>query len=213
MPNGNANGPGSEFGCKETPGSKYCHNYFQFYVPTNGTNGLKLENLRPRHPKQNLGGFNVGRESPRLVVDPSLLSRDGPYKATNKSGKFYLELDTSQLVNLYDLLAERSSYFAEVQTQLTALYEDRGLFPQRQGELTLDQVVGIWISLWLQVNFLNGVGEFGFSMVFPYQGMCFPSACTLEDIEINSRQFGIKLSTGLGWVISSPVINEGRLHF
>ena len=125
-------------------------------------------------PKQNLGRFNVGQASPRLLFNASLaslLSRDDPI---NYSSKFDLELDPSQLVNLYDLLVERSSYFSEVQTQLTALR----LFPQQRGDLTPDQVLGVWLFLWLQVNFLNGVGEFGFSMVFPYQGMCFPSACS-----------------------------------
>ena len=213
MPAGNANGPGSETGCKTSSRAKYCHNYFQFYIPTlgpEGSSGFTLENVPSHNLKQHLDGFTAGRESPRILFDASQLSLDVPFNPINKSSKFDRELDTSKLVNLYDLLVERSSYFRGVETQLRTLYEDAGLFPQQQeGNSTLDQLVGLWLNLWLQVNFLNGVGEFGFSMIFPYQGMCFPSVCSVEDIEINSRIFGERFSIEGVPVISSPVMNEG----
>ena len=203
LPLGNANGPGSETGCKTARAAKYCHNYFQFYVPVEepGLADLKLGNLPPLHPKQNLDRFRVGRDSP-----PSL---DIPYKPINKPSKLHLELrlDPSKLPNLSDLLVERNSYFREARSQLTVLLEDPRLFPQREGNSTLDELVGLWVYLWLSVNFLNGVGEFGFSIPVAYQGMCFPAECSVEDIEINSRIFGQNL------IISSPVINEGLGYF
>ena len=207
LPLGNANGPGSEPGCRAAGGSKYCHNYYQFYIPLEGSSqsSFKLEHLPPLNPKQNLDRFNVGRESPRLLFNTSLLSLDIPSNPIHQSSKLDMELqlDHSKLLNLPDLLIERSSYFSEARTQLTTLYENPRLFPQQQRNVTLDQLVAVWVFLWLQVNFLNGVGEFGFSFPVAYQGMCYPSACSVEDITRNS------LSFGQGWVVSSPLINEG----
>ena len=65
-----------------------------------------------------------------------------------------------------------------------------------------NQVIEIMIFLWLQVNFLNGIGY-----KFPYQGMCFPSACSTEEIHLNSVEFSKKYQLpGLPPIISSPVV-------
>ena len=50
-----------------------------------------------------------------------------------------------------------------------------------------NQVIEIMIALWLQVNIMNGVGY-----KYPYQGMCFPSACSNEEIHQNSLEFSKK---------------------
>ena len=33
IPYGNANGPGTESGCKGAREAKYCHNYYAYYIP------------------------------------------------------------------------------------------------------------------------------------------------------------------------------------
>ena len=65
-----------------------------------------------------------------------------------------------------------------------------------------NQIIEIMIFLWLQANFLNGIGY-----KFPYQGMCFPSACSTEEIHLNSVEFSKKYQLpGLPPIISSPVV-------
>ena len=52
-----------------------------------------------------------------------------------------------------------------------------------------NQVIGIMIFLWFQVNFTKGVGKQGYTYQFAYQGMCFPSACSNEEIHQNIVEF------------------------
>ena len=55
----------------------------------------------------------------------------------------------------------------------------------------------------------NGVGFFGYQLPLPYQGMCYPSACTVEDINTNSEvlasSFALPCTPSIG---SSPIIGD-----
>ena len=204
IPYGNANGPGSESGCKAIADSKYCHNYYQYYVPT--TTREESQHLPPPHayPKQILDGFHVGAKAPVSFSNFSSFFSDVKYKQRTYSSM--LDLDPSKLVNLYDLLVERNSYFHEAHQHLTSLYENSTLFPQKNNA----NIFGILINIWIGLNFSNGVGQWGFNFPFPYQGMCFPTECSIEDIETNSFLFNLKfLNEGMAVIISSPVVNEG----
>ena len=68
-----------------------------------------------------------------------------------------------------------------------------------------NQVIEVMIFLWLTVNLFNGIGNQGYK--FPYQGMCFPAACSNEEIHQNSLEFSKKYHLqGLPPIISSPVV-------
>ena len=207
MPRGNANGPGSESGCKAVTESKYCHNYYQYYVPT-GRDKSQSEHLplaQPQNPKRILDGFDVGVGTPvSFSTNFSSFYSDVKYKERN----FSSTLDPSKLINLYDLLVERNSYFHEAHQHLTLLFENSTLFEQQ--DINVDKIFGILMNFWLGINFSYGAGQWGFSFPIAYQGMCFPSECTIEDIERNSLIFNSQfLSEGMALIISSPYLNEG----
>ena len=202
LPRGNANGPGSESGCKAVADSKYCHNYYQYYVPSY-VKSEQLPQSQPHNPKQILDGFKVAAEAPVSFSNFSSFYFDVGVKQRNYSSP----LDPSKLVNLYDLLVERNSYFHEAHQQLTSLFENSTLFPEKSNA---DKIVGILINLWLNINFSYGAGQWEFSFPIAYQGMCFPSECSKEDIEVNSFIFNLQfLNEGMAVIISSPFLNEG----
>ena len=208
MPRGNANGPGSETGCKAVAGSKYCHNYYQYYVPstTRDTSHLPQSPPPPQNPKQILDGFRVGAEAPVSFSNFSPLYSDVEYKQRNFSSM--LDLDPSKLVNLYDILVDKNSYFHEAHQHLTSLYKNSTLFPQKSDDDW--KIIGLLMNLWLGINFSNGVGQWGFNFPLPYQGMCFPTECTIEDIETNSFILNyVFAAEGTPVIISSPVVMEG----
>lgn len=205
VPLGNANGPGAEFACKAVVGAKYCHNYYQYYIPPfyqdtaqfTGRNGNpKLFLNHPRKP-QTIEGLGTSLNYDELKLNWAEYSPK-------------IDLDTSKLINLHELLLEKNSYFSQAHRQLSAVYQTTELFPQSTNTSDTNQLVGLLLNFWMQVNFLNGVGEWGFSFPVVYQGMCFPAACDVKDIYMNSFTYGLQfLVDGAGLIISSPVINEG----
>ena len=209
IPKGNANGPGSESGCKAVSGAKYCHNYWQFYVDPKMIRDDKTSARVHQNQKQNIQAFDAGSR-PLTIVDFSSL--------VNKSQLEQVKLDSiethfkpSEIVDLYDLLVEKNSYFRLGLSQLKSLYGNTTLFPQYKDDpIPIKQLAGILLNFWVGVNWLNGVGQFAFSYPIAYQGMCFPSACSMEDIQINSFLFGSQYYVeGLGLIFNCPVINEG----
>ena len=212
VPLGNANGPGAEFACKAVSGAKYCHNYYQFYLTPVGqdsqtdTSDTDQFTGRNANPKQFL---NRPRKPPSIEgLGTSLNYDDLKLNLEEYSPK--IDLDPSKLINLHELLLEKNSYLSQAHRQLSAVYQNTELFPQSTNTSDTNQLVGILLNFWMQVNFLNGVGEWGFSFPVVYQGMCFPAACDLKDINMNSLIYGLQFTVGgEGLIISSPVINEG----
>ena len=116
-----------------------------------------------------------------------------------------------QLRTVVQLLSHSGFYEhfpREVYHQLSALFGNNTLadikYVDRNRGLP-NQIIEIMIFLWLQVNIFNGVGTLAYK--FPYQGMCFPAACSTEEIHQNSLEFSRKYQLrGLPPVISSPVV-------
>ena len=210
VPKGNANGPGWEAGCKGLSEAKYCHNYYQYLVPLNWSepelDKYRIQNLNTNHF---LNGLGISAPDFKIVAPTFDYVNFIP---TEHSAT--LDLSSLKLVDLSDLLVERNSYFRLGQTQLAALYGDTKLFPENHNTNTtgdLNQLVGILLNYWMQINFLNGVGEWGFNFPIVYQGMCYPSVCSVEDITTNSILFNQRflIEDWMGLIISSPVLNEG----
>ena len=206
MPFGNANGPGSESSCKAASQAKYCHNYYQYYIPPSTSTNTSTTGHGQKNPKQSLDGFNVNDLLQKTLDVPQVRSDFEPRKTQSN-----LNLDPSKLVNLYELMVERNSYFSVAHRQLTTLYGNTTMFPEyKDAPIDPNKVVGMLVFLWTTRNFQNGVGQWGYTIPVSYQGMCFPSACSVEDIEINSVIYGVRfLVEGAGIIISSPVVNEG----
>ena len=62
------------------------------------------------------------------------------------------------------------------------------------------------------MNMFNGVGFFGYQLPLPYQGMCYPSACSVEDININSEALASRFALPCTPVVgASPIVGDAFL--
>ena len=216
IPLGNANGPGAESSCKGVSEAKYCHNYYQFYIPPFYRDTLHTQ-LTPGNINPLLNGPQMEPQTQwnpllnGLQMEPQTFRSSLDFAdVKSKLEKFSpeIDLDASKLVNLHDLLLERNSFLIQALRQLTAIYEDTTVFPNNTKDP--NQLVGFLLNWWLTLNIRTGVGIMGFSYPVAYQGMCFPDSCTLEDIETNSLLFGLQFHVeDYLPIISSPVINDG----
>lgn len=103
----------------------------------------------------------------------------------------------------------RVIFFREVFHQLSSLFGNRTLFPDiNHGDGAkgpVNTAIGVMIFLWMQANFFNGVGMWGYNLEFAYQGMCFPSVCSQEEITQNSLELSERYQVpGLPTVVSTP---------
>ena len=51
-------------------------------------------------------------------------------------------------------------------------------------------LLGVWISQWWGLNLLNAPWN---PSALPYQGVCYPDACSKEDIQTNSLAYAWKI--------------------
>lgn len=105
IPKGNANGPGSESGCKAAQEAKYCHNYYQIMVEESETS---LSG--PLNTKAGMNGFPAEVPSaPDFFSKHFTATEEFSDKNQSKSG-----LEPSQFINLFDLLLERNSHARQI---------------------------------------------------------------------------------------------------
>ena len=104
IPKGNANGPGSETGCKAAQGAKYCHNYYQLFINSSEDS----ETYFSGHPntKTGLAGFPV--EVPPAPDFFSSLFSQAEFRSRNHQSDS--GLDPSQFINLFDIMLDRNSH-------------------------------------------------------------------------------------------------------
>ena len=98
--------------------AKYCHNYYQYFLPLQQPEleKYRIQNLNTNHF---LNGLGISAPDFKIVA-PTFDYVN--FKPTEHSSA--LDLSSSKLVDLSDLLVERNSYFSLGQTQLSALYGD-----------------------------------------------------------------------------------------
>ena len=71
------------------------------------------------------------------------------------------------------------------------------------------QAIGLMMYLWGTVNQAHGAGAWGKGPPLPYQGACYPPACTKLDIQENNIQFYKQFSIpGLPMSSPSPLFSE-----
>ena len=104
IPKGNANGPGSETGCKTAQQAKYCHNYYQIFV----NSSEESETFR-LNTKSEMTGFPAEiLSTPDFFSSPFTVNQTefSSIKHQSNSG-----LDPSEFLNLFDLvLLDRNSH-------------------------------------------------------------------------------------------------------
>ena len=100
IPLGNANGPGSESGCKAAKQAKYCHNYYQIVLDDPEESDGR-HSFRNQNPVMN--GFIF--EVPSFTNVQNIST-----KSSDKNPQSRLDLDPSNFLNLLDLLVDRNHH-------------------------------------------------------------------------------------------------------
>ena len=204
IPYGSAAGPGLEATCRGLERSKYCHNFITSYdeYPTTATGAIA--DLVNSMMKNSVEDFNRLHKMPG-----NFLQNSGQVgiKTNNYEHNSYTLIQDGPVVGdlpkLSEVLVQRNSYIAKVHSSLTEALVQSNLWDSKDTEDVRLRVTGILIFLWQTVNLV--MGPF-IGMPFPYHGMCYPDACTKDDIHINNVQFAHRLfnHTNLPTIAASP---------
>ena len=215
IPFGSATSPGTEPLCREAE-AKYCYNYFQAFPPASSTPASSTSASSTRASSTPASSTPASLPLPLPTVSPRLdlvpterlvnysLASLGPLQAWRDTG---LDPATSESF-LADLL-ERSSRLRSLTSQISHFLEVSGLDQSAVLQSVVLQVVGLMLFVWGSVNRDMGVGEWGKQAPLPYQGMCYPAACSKLDIERNNLELYKLFSVpGLPMASASPIISD-----
>ena len=108
VPLGNANGPGSESGCKKAKRAKYCHNYYQIIINSSWSFGRHF--FRNQNPVMN----GLLLEVPLLPTFQNI-----PAKSSDKNHQSRLDLNPENVLNLLDLFMDRDHHVRFVMCSVT----------------------------------------------------------------------------------------------
>ena len=203
IPFGHVTAPGAEAQCREHQGN-YCHNYFQPFPPVSSaeSGGLR-SHLQPdnfpapvRRPDFSLTpGQREGSLNSALLLEKVTDLQAG--RATAESGQ------------LLELILKRSSQMRKIHRQILQFLESSGLVRDLAQQSVVLQIFGLMLFLWGTVNQNSGVGEWGKQAPLPYQGMCYPPACTKLDIQTNNVEFyKVFAVPNFPMAASSPLISD-----
>ena len=212
IPFGHVLGPGGESQCRQFQGN-YCYNYFQPFPPVSSAEkkGLSLTSLRrPEH-------FPGPVRPPTFSLSPGL--HQGSLEVFNLSSSFgsahSLEDDLqssrtrSEPGELLELILKRSGQMRKMHRQIIQFLEHSGLVRDASQQPVVLQVFGLILFLWGTVNQNSGVGEWGKQAPLPYQGVCYPSACSKLDIQTNNIEFYKTFAVpDLPMAAPSPLISD-----
>ena len=90
------------------------------------------------------------------------------------------------LIKLSKLNLIKSSYFKKFHSLMSVVFREAKLF-QTEDVILIERIaLGLYIHLWYSFN-----SRLGPALLIPqpYQGMCYPSSCTKQDIENNNVFF------------------------
>ena len=210
IPFGHVMGPGAESQCRQYQGN-YCYNYFQPFPPVSSAEKTGLTSLlRPEN-------FPGPVRPPTFSLTPGL--HQGSLEVFNLSSSFgsapSLEEDlqsaraTSESGELLELILTRSDKMRKIHRQVLQFLERSGLVRDASQQSVVLQVFGLILFLWGTINQNSGVGEWGKQAPLPYQGVCYPPACSKLDIQTNNIEFyKIFAVPDLPMAASSPLIND-----
>ena len=193
VPFGNAAGPGMETQCRKLGGSKYCYNYLSLFGYKSDDPDMSFgHTFHDKYPFEKIKGV----EKPPVLRN-ELEGRNG--------------FDPKTLVKLSSILTDQHSSFAKLHSSLTDLLVDSNVLEEEDPSTVRRILLGVYISLWLGINFRNGPA---IAMnAGPYQGMCYPDACSKQDIQTNNLLFFNEsvykyINNGAVVVAFSPLLPE-----
>ena len=193
VPFGNAAGPGLETECRRLPESKYCFNYLsafkhpdQFETEMN----VKLEHFLDTFSENQ----RVHNNRNIMKIMPLNISNVVSYELDSYSDHQQHHIETEErkrfnpetLIKLSKLNLIKSSYFKKFHSLMSVVFREAKLF-QTEDVILIERIaLGLYIHLWYSFN-----SRLGPALLIPqpYQGMCYPSSCTKQDIENNNVFF------------------------
>ena len=186
VPFGHVMGPGAESQCRQNQGN-YCYNYFQPFPPVTSAEETSLTSLlRPEN-------FPGPVRPPVLRLSPGLDQGRGElFNLTSSPGpatSLESGTATSEPGQLLELILTRSDKMRKIHRQVLQFLERSGLVRDLSQQNVVLQVLGLILFLWGTVNQNAGVGEWGKQAPLPYQGVCYPPACSKLDIQTNNIEF------------------------
>ena len=198
VPYGNAAGPGMEAGCRSLPDSKYCHNLITSHKRTTAKQVADIMSQigRDAHSALNQkipGTFKMQSES---LTDKSI--SDYPFQSSHSIEKL-----EDNLPKLSEILIQRNSYIQKIQPSLTEALQKWDILKSKDPVDARVKGIAILIFIWWISNITNGpyIG-----LPAPYQGVCYPDACTKDDIYINNILFADAIfnQTNLPTIVAAP---------
>ena len=221
IPYGLATAPGMEMKCRRLDESKYCVNYLVPF-PANYHGGGKDESLNfktniqldmePWGFKNRLHTLmNRNKQQANMLKNQTMghfqKSRKSLYEAGEKLKT--IDLDPSTLFNLSEMLLNKHRPLSQMVSALTNMSIQANLFAVEEEEDIPYFWIGFLISVWWGRNI--GVAPFTPNSLWPYQGVCYPAACTKQDIQDNNVLFMKQIYshlTGSPIFAFSPLLND-----
>ena len=193
VPFGNAAGPGLETECRRLPESKYCFNYLSaFKQPDQFETEM---NVKQQHLLDTFSVNQLLHNNRNIMkIMPLNISNVVSYKIDSDSDHLQHHIETEErerfhpenLIKLSKLNLIKSSYFKKFHALMSVVFHEAKFFPTEDVILIERIALGLYIHLWYSFN-----SRLGPALLIPqpYQGMCYPSSCTKQDIENNNVFF------------------------
>ena len=201
FPYGHAKGPGLERVCRDLNRSKYCHNYLGIFdretykpaLPKNLDDDLKLSSfeIKSQHSQSNQRNKNKNVYTYHVNLTRALSSW------TKEHFPISLDIDTKALPKLSGILMKTHKSFEKLVMSVREIVARLDLFDDAKVDPYF--VMGVWIYQWWGLNLFNPPVT---PNSLPYQGICYPDACTKEDIETSNLAYAWKI---YGYIEDSPL--------
>ena len=207
IPFGNAAGPGLERTCRHLQKSKYCHNNM---LRLSVGNSEDVFNPFIHTDAQNLKTLALGLNLQNNLSKNYQNAFDGSFVIRKKSGSNTTidTKDTTEASNniLIEKIFDQNSYMNKLQEALTKLYIETSGNAIEDETKVGESIFATLITLWYIQNWYNGPIA---GVPFPYQGVCYPSACTERDIHNNNLEVAKLIFSGDKVIAFTPLNMPG----
>ena len=194
IPYGLATAPGLELKCRRLEKSKYCVNYLLSFPADYSGGGdteerIELDVVDPlvikNTPHLLLNEYMDAHLNQTVIRYPKI-SRPRSKIEDDRRTITTIDLDPRKLPSLSDILIPKQSALSKLVTALTNMSTEAKLFEADE----IDHPyfwTGFLITMWWMNNLF--IAPSLPDSTFPYQGVCYPDACTKQDIQDNNVFF------------------------
>ena len=195
IPYGLATAPGLELKCRRLEKSKYCVNYLLSFPPDYSGGGetderIELDIVDPlvlkNTPHLLLNRYMDTHYLHQTVITSKNMKPKLKIENDRSTYNKAMDLDPRTLPALSDILIPKHSSISKLVTALTNMSTEAQLFEEDD----IDHPyfwTGFLITMWWMNNLF--IAPSLPDSTFPYQGVCYPDACTKQDIQDNNVFF------------------------